>query len=222
MVQSVNPKPGKAKTHLIINRTRDPHAQSRFTNYGRGRCKFSSMVIGKTLKRQDTGTFVSPTTPIPPIAMLEERASSVLVADWLMPEMDGLEMAARIRQIDEQTNHFTHIILPRPPKGWKPFLKAFDRGVDDFIYKSDMNKQLLPRIYAADRISDMQNSMLMANQLLLENNHLLEQNSVVDSPDRARNQRYAIERLTAALKHTDSRGWRNQLSADRHQELADA
>lgn len=168
--------------------------------------KFSSMVIGKTLKKAGYRDIRFANNAHSAIAMLEERASSVLVADWLMPEMDGLEMAARIRQIDEQTNHFTYIILLTAKEGVEAISEAFDRGVDDFIYKSDMNKQLLPRIYAADRISDMQNSMLMANQLLLENNHLLEQNSVVDSLTGLGNQRYAIERLTAALKHTDSRG----------------
>ncbi len=167
--------------------------------------KFSSMVIGKTLKKAGYRDIRFANNAPSAIAMLEERAASVLVADWLMPEMDGLEMAARVRQIDEQTNHFTYVILLTAKEGVEALSEAFDRGVDDFIYKSDMNKQLLPRIYAADRIADMQNSMLIANQLLLENNQLLEQNSVVDPLTGLGNQRYAVDRLTAVLRHTDSR-----------------
>ncbi len=168
--------------------------------------KFSSTVIGKTLTRAGYRDVRFANNAMSALSMIEERAVSVLVADWLMPEIDGLEMAARVRQIDEQTNHFTYIILLTAKEGVEALSEAFDRGVDDFIYKSDMNKQLLPRIFAADRISDMQNSAILASQLLLENNKELESKNIVDMETGLGNQQYAIRRINESLRQSDSRG----------------
>ncbi|MCP5160146.1 MAG: response regulator [Hahellaceae bacterium] len=168
--------------------------------------KFSSTIIGKTLKLAGYRDIRFASNARTAITMLEERPVSVLVADWLMPEMDGLQLASHIRQLDEQTNHFTYIILLTAKEGVEALAEAFDRGVDDFIYKSEMNRQLLPRIYAADRIADMQNSMLSANQLLIENNKELEAQNIVDIGTGIGNLRYARERLTGGLSHTESRG----------------
>jgi len=168
--------------------------------------KFSSTIIGKTLKMAGYRDIRFSSNARAAISMVEERPVSVLIADWLMPEMDGLQLAGHIRQLDEQTNHFTYIILLTAKEGFEALAEAFDRGVDDFIYKSEMNKQLLPRIYAADRIADMQNALLAANQLLIENNRELEAQNTIDIATGVGNQRYARERLAKNLQHTEARG----------------
>ena len=38
------------------------------------------------------------------LKMVETRPASIVIADWLMPEMDGLELTRRIRQLDEAAN----------------------------------------------------------------------------------------------------------------------
>jgi CheY-like chemotaxis protein len=45
------------------------------------------------------------------LQQLEQRPAEVLLADWVMPEMDGLELTDRVRQIDEEQNHYTCIVL---------------------------------------------------------------------------------------------------------------
>ena len=168
--------------------------------------KFSSTIIGKTLKLAGYRDIRFANSAAAALAMMEERPVSVLVADWLMPEMDGLQMAGRVRQFDEQINHYTYIILLTAKEGVEALSEAFDRGVDDFIYKSDMNKQLLPRIYAADRIVDLQNSLLIANQLLVDNNRELEAKNVIDLQTGLGNQRFAQQKLSGNLEHSESRG----------------
>jgi len=140
------------------------------------------------------------------LRMMESRRVSLLIADWLMPEMDGLELAAKVRQLDEMNNHFTYIMLLTAREGVEALAEAFDRGVDDFINKSEMAKQLLPRVYAADRLADMQNSMLLANQLLIENNRELMELNVLDIATGLGNQRLARERLSDSLRQIESRG----------------
>jgi PleD family two-component response regulator len=168
--------------------------------------KFSSHVITKTLRNAGYRDLRSANSASTALKLLEERPVSILIADWLMPEMDGLELAARVRQLDEQLNHYTYIILLTAREGVEALAEAFDKGVDDFIYKSDMNKQLLPRIYAADRIADIQNSLLMANQLLMDNNRKLESKNLVDLDTGLGNSRFASEQLQKALMHTEARG----------------
>ncbi|MEE2729181.1 MAG: response regulator [Pseudomonadota bacterium] len=167
--------------------------------------KFSGAVIGRTLKAAGFRDIRTASSAQQGLAMLESRPVNVLIADWLMPEMDGLELAGRVRQLDEATNHFTYIMLLTAKEGDQALRQAFDQGVDDFINKSVMNQQLLPRIYAADRLSCLQNRLLQENQLLVESNQRFKKHSLVDPLTGLGNGHFAIERLTATIKHAESR-----------------
>ncbi len=168
--------------------------------------KFSSAIISKTLGKAGYRDVRIANNAPTALKMLEQRPVSVLVADWLMPQMDGLELTDKVRQLDESNNHFTYIILLTAKEGVEALSEAFDRGVDDFVYKSQMNKQLMPRVFAADRISDMQNTLLKANKLLIENNRELQENSTLDIHTGLGNQRLARERLIDNLRETEARG----------------
>jgi len=168
--------------------------------------KFSSTIIAKTLAKAGYRDLRIANDAATALMMLDKRKASVLIADWLMPEMDGLELTQRVRQTDEQCNHFTYVILLTAKESPKALTEAFDQGIDDFIFKSEMSKQLLPRVFAADRMADRQNSMLTANQLLLENNRHLENRNIIDIETGVGNERYARDALTKLLKHTEARG----------------
>ena len=168
--------------------------------------KFSSAVIGHALSQAGYTDIRFASSAMAALAMHEERAASVMVADWLMPEMDGLQLTTRIRQRDEQTNHYTYVMLLTAREGDNVLGEAFDRGVDDFISKSSMSEQLLPRIYAADRITQLINRLLEENHLLASNNSQLEQHNLIDSLTALGNRRYLLQRLDDALQRVESRG----------------
>ncbi|HCW90437.1 MAG TPA: diguanylate cyclase [Marinobacter sp.] len=168
--------------------------------------KFSSMVVGRTLRNAGYRDVRIANNAPAALALMEQRPVSVLIADWLMPEMDGLQLTDRVRQQDEQNNHYTYVILLTARENVEALSEAFDRGVDDFIYKSDMTRQLIPRIFAADRIADRQNTLLRANALLVENNRELENSSIIDLETGLCNNRYARERLGESLRYAESRG----------------
>jgi diguanylate cyclase (GGDEF)-like protein len=168
--------------------------------------KFSSAVIGHALSQAGYTDIRFASSAMAALAMHEERAASVMVADWLMPEMDGLQLTTRIRQRDEQTNHYTYVMLLTAREGDNVLGEAFDRGVDDFISKSSMSEQLLPRIYAADRITQLINRLLEENHLLASNNAQLEQHNLIDSLTALGNRRYLLQRLDDALLRVESRG----------------
>ena len=167
--------------------------------------KFSSMVVGRTLRNAGYRDVRVANNANAALELIQQRAVSVLIADWLMPEMDGLELTDKVRQQDEQTNHYTYVILLTARESVEALSEAFDRGVDDFIYKSDMTKQLIPRIFAADRMADRQNTLLKANSLLIENNRELESSNIIDLETGLCNNRYARERLGKCLRQAESR-----------------
>ncbi len=168
--------------------------------------KFSSMVVGRTLRNAGYRDVRIVNNAPEALKLIEQRPVSVLIADWLMPEMDGLELTDQVRQQDEQSNHYTYVILLTARESVEALSEAFDRGVDDFIYKSDMTKQLIPRIFAADRMADRQNTLLRANSLLIENNRELESTNIIDLETGLCNTKYGRERLTKTLRHAESRG----------------
>lgn len=168
--------------------------------------KFSSMVVGRTLRNAGYRDVRIVNNAPEALQLIEQRPVSVLIADWLMPEMDGLELADQVRQQDEQNNHYTYVILLTARESVEALSEAFDRGVDDFIYKSDMTKQLIPRIFAADRMADRQNTLLRANSLLIENNRELESTNIIDLETGLCNTKYGRERLNKMLRHAESRG----------------
>jgi len=168
--------------------------------------KFSSTIIAKTLSKAGYRDIRIANEALTALKLMEQRKTSVLIADWLMPNIDGLELTQRVRQMDELHNHFTYVILLTAKDGTSALQEAFDRGIDDFIFKSEMSKQLLPRVYAADRMSDRQNAILAANQLLMENNRHLENRNILDIETGIGNERYAHESLSNFMKHTEARG----------------
>ena len=168
--------------------------------------KFSSMVVGRTLRNAGYRDVRIVNNAPEALQLIEQRPVSVLIADWLMPEMDGLELTDQVRQQDEQNNHYTYVILLTARESVEALSEAFDRGVDDFIYKSDMTKQLIPRIFAADRMADRQNTLLRANSLLIENNRELESTNIIDLETGLCNTKYGRERLAKMLRHAESRG----------------
>ena len=168
--------------------------------------KFSSAVIGKTLRNAGFKDVRLASNGVDAADMIDKRPVNLLIADWLMPKMDGLQLATKVRQIDEATNHFTYIILLTAKEGPKVLAHAFDSGVDDFINKSVMSEQLLPRIYAADRISNIQNRLLQENHLLVEANRKLKKYSTLDPLTGIGNRAFLEKNLQSTIKHCSSRG----------------
>ncbi|MCJ8169848.1 GGDEF domain-containing response regulator [Atopomonas sediminilitoris] len=168
--------------------------------------KFSSAVIGRALTQAGYQDIRFASSAVEALQQLEKRAVSVLLADWLMPEMDGLELTARVRQHDESTNHYTYIVLLTGKDGDKVQGEAFDRGVDDFISKTSMSDQLLPRIYAADRVSNTINRLLGETRLLSRNLASLESRNLVDAVTALGNARFARQKLHDTLRQVESRG----------------
>lgn len=168
--------------------------------------KFSSAMIGRALSQAGYQDVRFASSASEALQLLEQRPASVLLADWLMPEIDGLELTARVRQVDETADHYTYIILLTGKEGENVLGEAFDRGVDDFISKAAMNEQLVPRVYAADRLCNTLQRLLHENRMLTQNIASLERRNLVDPLTGLGNPRYLRQKLTDSLRQIESRG----------------
>jgi CheY-like chemotaxis protein len=73
-----------------------------------------------------------------------------IVSDWMMPEMDGLELCTKIR--NERSQIYTYFILLTANAGREQIETAMKQGVDDFLAKPVREVDLFNRLRVAERI----------------------------------------------------------------------
>jgi len=168
--------------------------------------RFSSTLIGRALQQAGYRDIRYAGSASEALAELDRRPANVLLADWLMPEMDGLELTAQIRHLDESGEHYTYIILLTGSDGDSLLAKAFDCGVDDFVNKAAVNEQLVPRVLAAERLCATLQRLQLEKRQLAHNVANLEQRNVVDALTGLGNLRYLRQYLGSALRQIESRG----------------
>lgn len=88
----------------------------------------------------------------------------VIVSDWLMPAMDGLELCRRIRA--QPPGPYTYFVMQTIRSGLSSFLEAMQAGVDDFITKPVVPDELIARLNVAERILGLREQLLTLEGLL--------------------------------------------------------
>ena len=111
--------------------------------------------------------------------LLNQRRAHVVLADFWMPGMNGLEMTDLIRRWDENNDRYTGIVLLTAEDTASSIVVAFDRGVDDFISKSANQFELAARVFGAGRTAFQQNEMRermrrLSSQFLRAKQHSLQ------------------------------------------------
>jgi CheY-like chemotaxis protein len=89
---------------------------------------------------------------------------TIVISDWLMPEVDGLELCRRIRA--ERRQQYTYFLLQTTRSGKQSYLTAMRAGIDDFVTKPVDPDELLARLGAAERILDLRRELSQLQGLL--------------------------------------------------------
>ncbi|MDH3343531.1 MAG: response regulator [Gammaproteobacteria bacterium] len=167
--------------------------------------QFSRIVVKSALKKAGyTGVRLADSA-FEALKMLEEKPADVVLADWMMPEMDGLELTDRIRQNDEEKGIYTSIILFTANEGIEFLVEAFEHGVDDYLRKPPNPHELAARVSAAARISVMQNDILETSRQMEKTIQRLQQSALIDDVTGAGNERMLISELDANLEEASTR-----------------
>lgn len=85
----------------------------------------------------------------------------LIISDWMMPDLDGLEFCSRIRA--ESRENFTYIILLTSRSGKTNYLEAMTAGADDFITKPFEKDAFAARVRVAERFLGLHANLRAAN-----------------------------------------------------------
>jgi DNA-binding response OmpR family regulator len=80
----------------------------------------------------------------------KQEPTRVIVSDWMMPDLDGLELCRRIRGAGGEYTYF--ILLSNMSATGENLDQAMAAGVDDFLSKPAKVNELKARLHVAERI----------------------------------------------------------------------
>lgn len=81
---------------------------------------------------------------------LARQRIQVVISDWMMPKLDGLDLCQRIRA--RRTPEYIYFILITARSGKENYFLANEKGVDDFLTKPLRQDELQTRLRVAGRI----------------------------------------------------------------------
>ena len=90
-------------------------------------------------------------------ALQQPDAPSLLILDWLMPEMDGVEICRRIRASDALKSSYVILLTSRGSK--EDILEGLEAGADDYVTKPFDHGELRARVQVGSRVIGLQNAL---------------------------------------------------------------
>jgi DNA-binding response OmpR family regulator len=88
----------------------------------------------------------------------EDDAPRLLILDWLMPKIDGLELCVRCKA--QVINHHPYIILLTQISGLENIIKGIEAGADEFLSKPFNMAELRSRLSTGARVVKFGNEIL--------------------------------------------------------------
>ena len=100
-----------------------------------------------------------------------EHKPDMIISDWMMPEMDGIELCQKIRASDKKT--YSYIILLTAKDKMTDLVEVFEAGADDYIIKPFKPDELRSRIKNGERIVKLESEHHdLQKELIGKNNKL--------------------------------------------------
>src|SRR5579863_6844521 len=124
------------------------------------------------------------------LRMLGTANCQIVLTDWQMPGMDGLELCRRVRQ--EHVHGYVYVMMLTVRESKSDMLRSMAAGADDYIVKGSSVEEFLARMEVARRITHLECSLRLSNR---ENRRL----AVTDPLTAAHNRRYLMKYLPREL-----------------------
>jgi sigma-B regulation protein RsbU (phosphoserine phosphatase) len=98
----------------------------------------------------------------------QERDYPLVISDWVMPGMDGLELVRRIRASSRPG--YVYILLLAAASHRREVVEGMNAGADDFVSKPFDRDELRVRLRAGQRVIDLEQKLVEQNRDLRERN----------------------------------------------------
>ncbi|MCP5053925.1 MAG: diguanylate cyclase [bacterium] len=136
-------------------------------------------------------TVVSASNGREALEILKDRFFSLILTDWMMPEMNGLELCRALRERENEGYIFIVLLTARDTT--EDIIMGLEAGADDYLTKPVNHSELIARLNSGKRILALEKNLKEANEKI----HLL---SITDPLTGCFNRGYMTKKLTQELK----------------------
>lgn len=127
---------------------------------------------------------------------LEKQRFSLVITDWEMPDVTGLELCREIRRTEQ---FYTYIVLLTSNAQKEQIVCGLAAGADDYLTKPFHGGELLARVAVGRRIADL-HRQIQAKNILLEELSLTD--PLTGLPNRRAIEAWAQREISGAIRHS--------------------
>ena len=128
----------------------------------------------------------------------------VVISDWMMPGIDGVELCRRTRE--RAGGGYTYFMLLTALDDKEHFLAGMEAGADDYLRKPLDRDELAARLLAAGRVTSLHRELSAKNAQLERLNGALADSARIDPLTQLGNRLRLREDLEALKARADRRG----------------
>jgi len=96
----------------------------------------------------------------------KDDAPALVILDWMMPGLDGLDLCRRIRRL--QSECYCYVILLTAKTEKEDLIEGLEAGADDYLTKPFNRQELQVRLRAGRRILELQHALIVARDQMKE------------------------------------------------------
>jgi len=120
-------------------------------------------LIGDHLRSWDFEVILAETGSAAWKVLEQPEAPKLVLLDWVLPDLDGIELCQRIRNAG-LTSHYVYVILLTSKEGRQNMLDAMQAGADDYLMKPFDESELKARLMVGKRILNLQEELVAARE----------------------------------------------------------
>ena len=102
-----------------------------------------------------------------------EHEPDMIISDWMMPEMDGIQLCRKIRESPKKT--YSYVMLLTAKDKMTDLVEVFEAGADDYIIKPFKPDELRSRIKTGERIVKLESEHHELQEELIKKNKKLDE-----------------------------------------------
>ncbi len=130
------------------------------------------------------------------IEIFEREHPDLVITDWVMPDLTGIELCQRIRAGSQSS--YTYVIILTSNAEKENVVKGLSAGADDYLTKPFDRAELLARVHVGQRLIDLHRQIEAKNRLLEE---LALTDPLTGLPNRRAIEEWSARQLSGAARH---------------------